>query len=44
MSPLPLRVRILGGLLCAEALSLTVYWVATGTGPYAVFRPCPGCC
>lgn len=37
MSPLPLRVRIIGGLLCAGALSLTVYWVATGTGPYAVF-------
>jgi len=37
MSPLPLRVRIVGGLLCAVALSLTVYWVATGTGPYAVF-------
>ncbi|MDI3283897.1 hypothetical protein [Polyangium sp. 15x6] len=34
---LPLRARILGGLLCAVALALTVYWVATGTGPYAVF-------
>ncbi|MDC3961385.1 hypothetical protein [Polyangium jinanense] len=34
---LPLRARITGGLLCAGALALTVHWVATGTGPYAVF-------
>ncbi|MDI1482714.1 hypothetical protein [Polyangium sp. y55x31] len=37
MHPLPLRVRILGGLLCAAALALTIHWVASGTGPYAVF-------
>lgn len=37
MHPLPLRVRIVGGLLCAVALALTVYWAATGTGPYALF-------
>ncbi|MDI1450208.1 hypothetical protein [Polyangium sp. 6x1] len=37
MNPFPLRVRLVGGLLCAVALALTVHWVKTGTGPYAVF-------